>query len=100
MLTVGLAIAGGLFLVAVAIGYFKQGTVKAAIETVELLKTQVESLKDELEKVRDENADLRSKYDALQEAVTQVAPVRELTELVKRQHAELVALLAHSHAQS
>lgn len=97
-MTLGLVIAGGLFVIAMAIGYFKQGTVKAALETVALLQAQVEALKDELQSVREENADLRGKYDALQEAVTQVAPVRELTDLVTRQHAELVAMLAHAHS--
>lgn len=69
--------------------YGRQGTVKAALDSVLLLQAQVSTLKDNYAELQVKYAALVVKHDALQEIVTQAAPVRELSDWLKASMLEL-----------
>jgi hypothetical protein len=80
---------GGLLLLAFVVAYWKNGTGKAARETIEILKDQVSALKDrvvELEK-------LQPLVEVLRGLVTQAAPVKDLAERSEQHHEENVQFL-------
>lgn len=79
-------IAAGAVVIALAIGqaFSRQGTVKAALDTIGILKTQLDAVKAEVLDLRSENKSLREQVAYLREAVTQAAPVRELTDWLKQ----------------
>lgn len=94
------ACCGAIFVIAFALAQYKQGSIKAAMATIEILKEQVAALSERLKQVNIDNTTLTQTVSVLQGQVTQAAPVRELMDWSKERENERIQRQSAEHEEN